>query len=79
VSQVDEGARREAALRLAGFRARRDGAAVSAALDRLERTARGQANVVPPILDAVTAHATLGEIADALRRVFGQHHETFAI
>jgi methylmalonyl-CoA mutase N-terminal domain/subunit len=30
---------------------------------------------VPPIIAAVEAHATLGEIADALRRVFGEHHE----
>jgi methylmalonyl-CoA mutase, N-terminal domain len=59
--------------RLVAFRAGRDGEAVAAALAALEAAARGDANLMPPILDAVRAEATLGEIADALRRVFGEH------
>jgi methylmalonyl-CoA mutase N-terminal domain/subunit len=57
--------------RLEGFRARRDRDRVRASLDRLERVARGEANLVPPILAAVGAEATLGEICDRLRSVFG--------
>jgi methylmalonyl-CoA mutase N-terminal domain/subunit len=70
-----ESARRE---RLARLRRRRAGAAVEAALARVEDAARSGANVMPPILTAVEAHATLGEISDRLRAVFGQHRETFA-
>jgi methylmalonyl-CoA mutase N-terminal domain/subunit len=43
------------------------------ALDGIERCARGTENLVPPIVAAVEARATLGEIADALRRVFGEY------
>jgi methylmalonyl-CoA mutase N-terminal domain/subunit len=60
--------------RLVAFRARRDERSVRQALDTLEATARGTANLVTPILAAVKASATLGEIADRLRAVFGEHH-----
>ena len=43
------------------------------ALERVERSAHGTENLVPPIVAAVEARATLGEIADALRRVFGEY------
>jgi methylmalonyl-CoA mutase N-terminal domain/subunit len=46
-----------------------------AAMEAVERTARTSDNLVPPVIAAVEAHATLGEIADALRRVFGEHRE----
>jgi methylmalonyl-CoA mutase N-terminal domain/subunit len=45
------------------------------ALDAVESAARGTANLVPPIIDAVEKRATLGEIADAMRRVFGEHQD----
>jgi methylmalonyl-CoA mutase N-terminal domain/subunit len=70
-----ESARRE---RLALLRRRRDGAAVEAALLRVDEAARTEANLMPPILAAVESYATLGEIADRLRAVFGSHRETFA-
>jgi methylmalonyl-CoA mutase N-terminal domain/subunit len=70
-----EGARRE---RLAALRRRRDAQAVEAALSRVDDAARTEANLMPPILTAVESYATLGEIADRLRAVFGLHHETFA-
>ncbi len=70
-----ESARRE---RLAALRRRRDGKAVEAALSRVEDAARADANLMPPILSAAESQATLGEIADRLRAVFGLHHETFA-
>ncbi len=57
--------------RLAQARARRDDAAVAAALRDLEAAAAGPAPLMPPILSAVRARATLGEVSDALRRVWG--------
>jgi len=65
--------RRQAA-KLADLRARRDNAAVGAALAALEDAARGSANLLPRILVAVEASATLGEISDTLRGVFGEQH-----
>jgi methylmalonyl-CoA mutase N-terminal domain/subunit len=56
-------------------RATRDANAWRAALDAVERAARGTDNLVPPIIAAVEARATLGEISDTLRRVFGEHRE----
>jgi len=46
-----------------------------AALDAVVAAARGTANLVPPIVAAVEARATLGEIADAMRSVFGEHQD----
>jgi methylmalonyl-CoA mutase N-terminal domain/subunit len=45
------------------------------ALDAVESAARGTANLVPPIIEAVEKRATLGEIADAMRHVFGEHQD----
>jgi len=59
--------------RLASLRKRRDAAAVRAALGDLESACRGKRNVMEPILDAVRAYATLGEISDVMRSVFGTH------
>jgi len=59
--------------RLARLRRTRDHGAVEQALEVVDRAARGRDNLLPPILDAVRAHATLGEICDTLRRVFGVH------
>jgi methylmalonyl-CoA mutase N-terminal domain/subunit len=59
--------------RLARFRAARDPAAAASATRALGEAARGTANLVPCILQAVKARATLGEIADALRAVFGEY------
>jgi methylmalonyl-CoA mutase N-terminal domain/subunit len=53
----------------------RDGGAVAAALARLADEARGTGNLMPPILEAVEAYATLGEIAQAMKDVFGEHKE----
>ncbi|MBI5341756.1 MAG: methylmalonyl-CoA mutase family protein [Deltaproteobacteria bacterium] len=59
--------------RLAGLRRKRDGRAVSAALASLEKACRGKDNVMPPILSAVKAYATIGEISDVMRSVFGAY------
>jgi methylmalonyl-CoA mutase N-terminal domain/subunit len=61
--------------RLRTFRAERDGERTRAALAALEQAAGGDANLMPPILEAVRAHATLGEISHTLRRVFGEHSD----
>ncbi len=65
--------RRRAAL--AALRSERDSTAHAAALAALEHAARGTDNLVPPILRAVEAYATVGEIARTLRGVFGTHKE----
>jgi len=59
--------------RLAAVRARRDGDRVAAALDALAVAARGTTPLMPPILEAVRARATLGEISDTLRSTWGTY------
>ncbi len=61
--------------RLARLKRERDGAQVRATLDRLETAARGSDNTMPAILEAVEAYATLGEISDVFRAVFGEQRE----
>lgn len=57
------------------LRASRDGVAVDRALARLKEVARGSENLMYPILDAARAYATLGEMCDALREVWGEYQE----
>jgi methylmalonyl-CoA mutase N-terminal domain/subunit len=57
-------------------RATRDESACRQTLASLEASARRDANLVPPVLAAVEARATLGEISDALRRALGEHRDT---
>jgi methylmalonyl-CoA mutase N-terminal domain/subunit len=59
--------------RVRRLREERDDAAVAAALARVEETARGTDNLLLPMKDALRARATLGEVSDALRRVFGEY------
>jgi methylmalonyl-CoA mutase N-terminal domain/subunit len=60
---------------LAARRSDRDDAAVRAALDTMVEVARGDGNVIPAMLDAARAEATLGEICDALKREWGEYRE----
>ena len=64
---------------LAKVREARDGARVEATLKALEQAARGTDNLMPFILDAVKSYATLGEISNVLRGVFGIHRETVVL
>jgi methylmalonyl-CoA mutase N-terminal domain/subunit len=64
--------------RLAALRGRRDGAAVVRALAALKAAAEGEDNLMPPILAAVKAKATLGEICGVLREVFGEYRAATA-
>ncbi|MDL1895372.1 methylmalonyl-CoA mutase [Anaerolineae bacterium CFX7] len=64
--------------RLQALRATRDAARWSAARSALENAARGNENLLPPILNAVEAYATVGEISDTLREVFGEYRGSAA-
>lgn len=59
--------------KLADLRQRRDNIAVATVLDELEQAAKGDANLMPVILKAVKSYATLGEVCDRLRKVFGEY------
>jgi len=76
---VDDRLEAEQCERLAAVKARRDARRVQAALAALAAAARGTENLLPPILTAVRAYATVGEICDALRNVFGVHQETVVL
>ncbi len=65
--------------RLERVREDRDKARVKTALESLDKAARSDANLMPPILEAARAYATLGEIADTLRQAFGIHKEFVVI
>ncbi len=65
--------------RLRALRERRDAAKARAALAEVERRAKGAENLMPAILAAVEAYATVGEISDALRRAFGEYQESVVI
>ncbi len=60
---------------LAAEKARRDGQAAKKALDAVAKAARGRDNLMPKLIAAVKAHATLGEIIGVLRKEFGEYHE----
>jgi methylmalonyl-CoA mutase N-terminal domain/subunit len=59
--------------RLRGLRASRDAAAVEASLAEIERAANGSDDLLPPMREALRVRATLGEVSDVLRRVFGEY------
>jgi len=69
--RVDPAIEAEQAARLAKLRAERDAAAVAAALTDLQAAARGTDNVLVPLKRALTLRATVGEVCDALREVWG--------
>ncbi|MFZ5915644.1 MAG: acyl-CoA mutase large subunit family protein [Chloroflexota bacterium] len=71
--RVDPAVGQQQAARLAALRQRRDDRRVRAALDDLRATAQGVNNLLPPILAAVEAYATIGEICGLLRQVFGEY------
>lgn len=73
LQRIDPEAERRQVARLEAVRASRDASAVAAALASLEQAARGDANLMPPILDAVRSMASVGEICGVLKGVFGKH------
>ncbi|MFM2206154.1 MAG: hypothetical protein RL213_129 [Bacteroidota bacterium] len=70
---VDDSIRLVQTDRLRKVRSERDNAAVAAAVGAVEQSAKDGSNLMPFIIDAVEKYATLGEIADAMRRVFGEY------
>jgi len=72
---IDEAAEREQRAALEKLRRERDAPRVQAALDALKAAAAGRDNTMPPLLDAVRAYATVGEMCDALREVWGEYTE----
>ncbi len=77
--QIDPAIEQEQIERVRALRARRDGPRTNAAVAEVESRARSGENLMPAILTAVEALATVGEISDAMRRVFGEHQETLAL
>jgi methylmalonyl-CoA mutase, N-terminal domain len=77
--RIDPEVERSQVARLKTLRARRDAAKSRAALEEVERRARGTENLMPAILAAVESYATVGEISDALRRPFGEYQESVVI
>ena len=77
--RIDPEIERSQIARLNALRARRDVSKSQAALEEVERRARGTENLMPAILAAVEAYATVGEISDAMRRAFGEYQESVVI
>ena len=71
--KVDPKVRELQVQRLAELRSSRDGKKAKTALEELKRTAAGEGNLMGPILNCVRSYATLGEICDTLRGVFGEY------
>jgi methylmalonyl-CoA mutase N-terminal domain/subunit len=77
--RVDPEGERRQIERVRRMRSSRDGSACQVALAGVRAAAAGDGNLVPPIIAAAEAMATVGEIADTLRGVFGEYEETPAI
>ncbi|MCC6572955.1 MAG: methylmalonyl-CoA mutase [Planctomycetes bacterium] len=75
LQKIDAAATRRQLERLKAFKTGRDGAKVKAALADLQATAKGTGNLMPKILAALRADATLGDVCDTLRTVFGEYRE----
>jgi methylmalonyl-CoA mutase, N-terminal domain len=77
--EIDPEIERRQVERLQALRARREGEKTRAALAEVEHRAAGSENLMPAILAAAEAYATVGEISDALRRVFGEYQESVVV
>ena len=79
IQRIDPDGERRQIERVRRVRAERDPAAWEAALTRLEESARGGENLMPVLIDAVKAYATVGEISDRLRTAWGEHRELITV
>jgi methylmalonyl-CoA mutase N-terminal domain/subunit len=77
--RVDPAEAEKQTQRLAALKAKRDKAKVDQALSRLKEVAGGSENAIPSILECVEAYATLGEVCDVLRGVFGEQEEILVV
>jgi methylmalonyl-CoA mutase N-terminal domain/subunit len=79
LQRIDPSGEQRQVTQLQGVRAGRDGAAWQASLARLQDAARGDENLMPSIIEAVKAYATVGEICNGLRDVWGEHRELITV
>jgi methylmalonyl-CoA mutase, N-terminal domain len=79
LQHIDEALERKQVEQVRALRARREAIRCEAALRSVTEAARGGANLMPAILEAVESYATVGEIAGTLRKVFGEYQETVVI
>jgi methylmalonyl-CoA mutase N-terminal domain/subunit len=79
IQRIDESLERRQVERLQALRVRRDHARRQSSLNLIRDHARSGANLMPAILEAVESYATVGEIAAAMREVFGEYQESVVI
>ncbi len=79
IQRIDESLERKQIERVRELRTRRDPNVWKEAIKRVEESARSGANLMPHIVAAVDAYATVGEISDTMRRVFGEYKEAVVI
>jgi len=79
IQRIDEALEGRQVERIRALRLRRDAGVHAASLRRVEDAARSGENLMPQILLAVESYATVGEIADVLRKVFGEYRETVTV
>jgi len=79
ILRIDDTVEKEQVRRLRRRKQARNGEAVAAALEELERVAERNEDLMPPVLDAVRAEATVGEICDVFRKVYGEYRETVSL
>jgi methylmalonyl-CoA mutase N-terminal domain/subunit len=79
ILRLNEDLERQQVERLRQMRARRERAPWESSLKGVEDAARSGANLMPVIITAVESYATVGEISDTLRRVFGEYKEAVVI
>lgn len=75
VMKIDDNIRNMQIERLQQLRLKRDAAKAQECLDRIEKAAKGNENLMPLVIEAVEQYCTLGEIAGVLRNVFGEHRQ----
>lgn len=71
--RIDDSIRKMQSEKLTSLRNRRDSIAVQQSLDKVKAAVREERNIMPPVIEAVEQYATLGEIADALRSIYGEY------
>jgi methylmalonyl-CoA mutase N-terminal domain/subunit len=79
IQRIDEALERRQVERLKAMRSRRDKSAWESALRQVEDAARSGENLMPRIIHAVESYCTVGEISDAMRRIFGEYQETVVV
>ena len=79
IQRIDEMLERKQVERVRALRARRDASRWQSAINRLKESASSGANLVPVVVEAVEQSCTVGEIANSLREIFGEHRETVVL